>query len=203
MADDGSEARRLEELWEGDFGDDYVERNTAFDHRQPFWDDLLGRFPIRHALEVGCNVGGNLRWIASHVERAIGIDVNRKALGRLRAESTGSAGLVAAGRRLPFADGAFDLTFTMGVLIHQPEESLRDVMSELVRTSGRYVLCAEYFAERTEEVPYRDQTGALFRRDYGGLYQRWWPELQLLDRGFLGRDAGWDDVTWWLFEQAR
>lgn len=203
MAEEGSEARRLEELWEGDFGDDYVERNKAFDHRRAFWDDLLTRYPIRHALEVGCNVGGNLRWIASHVERAIGIDVNRKALRRLRVESTGSAGLVAAGRQVPFTDGAFDLTFTMGVLIHQPEESLRDVMSEIVRTSGRYVLCAEYFAEQTEEVPYRDQTGALFRRDYGGLYQQWWPALHLVERGFLGRDAGWDDVTWWLFEQPR
>ena len=203
MAADASEARRLEELWEGGFGDDYVERNSAFDHRRPFWDDLLARVEAWEVLEVGCNVGGNLRWIAPHAARAIGIDVNRKALRRLRAESTGSAGAVAAARQLPFTDGAFELTFTMGVLIHQPEESLRDVMAELVRTSRRYVMCAEYFAEETEEVPYRDQSGALFRRDYGGLYQRWWPALRLVDRGFLGRDAGWDDVTWWLFEHDR
>ena len=28
------------------------------------------------------------------------------------------------------------------------------------------------------------------------------PELRLVKRGFLGKDAGWDDVTWWLFERT-
>ena len=205
MAEERTEARRLEELWEGGFGDDYVERNTTFDHRRPFWDAVLDEHPCRRVLEVGCNVGGNLRWIAPRLDggAAVGIDVNRKALGRLRAERTGASGLVAAARALPFADGAFDLTFTMGVLIHQPEESLGAVMDELVRTSARYVLCAEYFGEQTEEVPYRDQSGALFRRNYGALYADRFPSLRLVGTGFLGRDDGWDDVTWWLFEQPR
>ena len=33
-------------------------------------------------------------------------------------------------RDLPFRDDFFDLTFTCGVLIHQPKESLREVMAE-------------------------------------------------------------------------
>jgi hypothetical protein len=27
-------------------------------------------------------------------------------------------------------------------------------------------------------------------------------DLTLRDSGFLGRDEGWDDVTWWLFERS-
>ncbi len=75
------------------------------------------------------------------------------------------------------------LAFTTGVLIHQPESTLPLVMAELVRVSRRYVLCGEYFAPETVEVPYRGVSGALFKRDYGGLYRELFPELRLIDEG--------------------
>lgn len=88
----------------------------------------------------------------------------------------------------------------MGVLIHQPESTLSLVMNEMVRCSRRWVLCGEYFGETTQEVPYRGETKALFRRNYGQLFIDLFPGLRLTEQGFLGRDEGWDDVTWWLFE---
>ena len=87
------------------------------------------------------------------------------------------------------------------VLIHQPESTLPLVMAEMVRTSARWVLCGEYYGESTEEVPYRGNEGALFRRDFGGAFAELFPELTLHSTGFLGRDEGWDDITWWLFER--
>ena len=60
----------------------------------------------------------------------------------------------------------------------------------------------KYFAPSSEEVSYRGHEGALFRRDYGTLFAELFPELALRDTGFLSKDAGWDDVTWWLFEQS-
>jgi hypothetical protein len=89
----------------------------------------------------------------------------------------------------------------MGVLIHQPESTLLLVMEEIVRCSRRYILCGEYYAEHTTEVLYRGQTGALFKRDYGRIYQELFPGLQLRKQAFLGRDEGWDDVTYWMFEK--
>ena len=44
--------------------------------------------------------------------------------------------------------------------------------------------------------------GALFKRDYGGMYGELFPELRLIDQGLLGPAEGWDDVTWWLFEKS-
>ena len=52
------------------------------------------------------------------------------------------------------------------------------------------------------EVPYRGQEGALFKRDYGGLFLELFPELELRGQGFLGKDQGWDDVTWWVLEKT-
>jgi spore coat polysaccharide biosynthesis protein SpsF len=131
-----------------------------------------------------------------------GVDINQEALARLRADVPGVNAVTSTARDLPFRDGWFDLSFTTGVLIHQPESTLPLVMAEIARVSRRYVLCGEYHASETEEVPYRGQPGSLFKRDYGTLYRELFPELRLVEQGFLSRDQGWDDVTWWLFEKG-
>ncbi len=199
-----SEATRLEKLWAEEFGNAYVERNRAAgDSRASFWQAILAEFPARRVLEVGCNVGGNLRWIASFMppQQVYGVDINLKALDELHQNLAGVNAFWSPARELPFRDGWFDLVFTMGVLIHQPESTLPLVMAEIVRCSRRYVLCGEYYAEQTTEVAYRNQPGALFKRGYGRIYQELFPELQLRKQGFLSREEGWDDVTYWLFEK--
>lgn len=200
----GAEATRLESLWAGDFGDAYVERNRAAGApREPFWRAILSELAPRRVLEVGCNVGANLRWIADALtpHDVWGIDINEAAVAELRRTIPDVNAFVNPARELPFRDGWFDLVFTTGVLIHQPETTLPLVMAEIVRCSRRYILCGEYHADETVEVPYREQSGALFKRDYGRLYRELFPELQLRKQGFLGRAEGWDDVTYWIFEK--
>jgi pseudaminic acid biosynthesis-associated methylase len=201
---DESDITRLENLWSGDFGNAYIERNRGVaDGRQPFWSTLLDQFPVRRVLEVGCNTGPNLRWLRERVPEVYGVDVSAPALAEVRSTLPDVNAVRSAGRDLPFRDGWFDLVFTMGVLIHQHPEALPLMMAEIVRCSRRYVLCGEYFSEEPVEVAYRGQRGALFKRDFGGLYLKLFPELTLRSRGFLGRDQGWDDVTWWIFEKPR
>ncbi len=199
------EAARLEALWSGEFGDAYTERNEAAgEGRGRFWATILDEFPAARVLEVGCNLGANLRWLASTVVAGpvCGVDVNLCALRRLRVALPGARALAAGARALPFRDGAFDLVFTVGVLIHQPPDALLAVMAEIVRCSRRWVLCGEYYATEPTEVPYRSQTGALFKRDFGGLYREFFPRLALRKQAFLSRADGWDDVTFWVFERA-
>ena len=196
------EARRLESLWAEEFGDEYVKRNSeAGDGREPFWQGLLERHTVGSALEIGCNVGANLRWIDGRLpSHAVwGVDINESALATIRTRLPGINAVWSPARQLPFRDGLFDLVFTAGVLIHQPDTTLPLVMSEAVRCARRYVLAIEYAAETSVEVPYRGHEGALFKRDYGALYAALFPELELLETGELGRDSGWDDVTWWLY----
>ena len=43
--DENAEAQRLESLWSGDFGDQYVDRNLgAYDLRAPFWERWAENF---------------------------------------------------------------------------------------------------------------------------------------------------------------
>jgi pseudaminic acid biosynthesis-associated methylase len=199
------DAARLEALWSGEFGDAYTERNTAAgDERRRFWRATLEEFPVARVLEVGCNLGANLRWIASEgASGAIcGVDVNLLALGRLHRAVPTARPVGAAALGLPFADRAFDMVFTVGVLIHQPPAALPAVMTEIVRCSRRFVMCGEYYAPEPTEVAYRGQTGALFKRDFGGLYRQLFPGLALRKQQFLSKAEGWDDVTFWMFEKV-
>jgi pseudaminic acid biosynthesis-associated methylase len=201
---DPPEAVRLEQLWAGEFGDAYVARNSVLDERRAtFWRSLIGSAPIRTVLEIGCGQGGNLRPLSGILEASDiwGIDVNAAAIERSRQTAPGTNAVHSVARNLPFRDGWFDLVFTMGVLIHQPEDSLEGVMTEIVRCSRRFVLWGEYQSEVTEEVPYRGTPGALFKRDYGAIYGSFFPQLTVRQQGFLGPDDGFDRVTWQLLEK--
>ena len=96
----------LEQLWAGEFGDDYTERNrNAEAGRRSFWARQITALGIDSALEVGCNLGGNLSWIvelmgSGHVA---GVDVNQKALQQLSDRLPGvDARLASRAQRCPF-----------------------------------------------------------------------------------------------------
>ena len=198
-----SEASRLEELWAGRFGEQYLARNDqSFDYRKPFWNKILKWTDPERILEVGCSLGGNLMWLRSSNREVWGLDVNAEALRIAKERYPDIRTVLGAARILPFENDFFDLVISAGVLIHQPEDALSDVMSEMVRCSNRYVLSAEYHADEVTEVEYRGVEGALFKRDYGAIFSDSFP-LRLQRTGYLAREAtGWDDVTWWLFEKT-
>lgn len=198
------EASRLEALWAGEFGAAYADRNPVdVERRAGFWDGLLQRQPIRSVLEVGCGQGANLAPICRRLDPADvwGIDVSTLAVERARVNAPGANVVLSRARQLPFRDRFVDLTFTVGALIHQPEESLAGVIDEIVRCSGRFVLWAEYHAPATEEVPYHGTRGSLFRRDYAAIYATTHPELAVVKSGFLDQADGFDRVTWQLLER--
>ncbi|HEX7132746.1 MAG TPA: pseudaminic acid biosynthesis-associated methylase [Iamia sp.] len=199
------DATELEALWAGDFGSQWVERNGRdFDARAAFWAGLVARFPSRRILEVGAAHGENLRHLSAHArpEDIWGLDVNRTALDAMGTVAPGTNAAWGLARELPFRDGFFDLTFTVGLLIHQPDATLPLVMGELVRCSRRWVMCGEYHADDRTDVNYRGQEGVLVKRDYGRLYAETFPDLVLREEGFLTMEEhGFDRVTYQVFER--
>ena len=198
-----SEAARIEGIWGGEFGNAYVERNPVDPQlRQTFWRGITERFPAASILEVGCNLGANLRPLVQVTPprtALCGIDINATALASLHGAEPRVRLARASGRALPFADDTFDFVFTVGVLIHQPPELLPIVMAEIHRCARRLVLCAEYYAPEPVEVPYRGQTRALFKADFGAFYTTR-HGLQVRESGRL-LGPGWDDVTYWVLEK--
>jgi spore coat polysaccharide biosynthesis protein SpsF len=198
-------AAELEGLWSGEFGDAYVNRNHLHvERRAAFWAGISERYPSERILELGPAHGENLRHLVAGrtPEDLWGLDVNRAALAALREEVPGANAVWGTARELPFRDRWFDLVFTVCLLIHIPTPTLPLVMSEIVRTSRRWVFCGEYHADEPTDIGYRGQPGVLVKRNFGALYQELFPELVLREEGFLTQDEhGFDRVTYQVFER--
>lgn len=198
--------------WRGDFGDAYVDRNVGDADRLRaltvsfgcILDNVHGD-PPASILEVGANLGNNLAAL-NRVSGAelFAVEPNAKARdllaesGRVPAANIFDA--VATG--LPFEDGAIDLVFTSGVLIHIPEDDLEAAYREMHRVSNKYVLSIEYFAPSPTRIQYRGETDLLFKRDFGGFWLDLFDDLESVANGFLWkRTTGLDDLNWWLLRK--
>ncbi len=190
------------DMWRGSFGDAYLTRNrVSWEARIPFWESAIQYCTPGTVFEFGCNAGWNLLAIqacAPNLE-LFGCDVNQKAVNEARAQGlevqlVGEQGITGL-----YEPGSMDMVFTAGVLIHVPPADLERTMRSLIELSGRFVVAVEYHQDEGEtEVEYRGQAGALWKRNYGKLYQDL--GLRLLSQGEAG---GWPekDVTYYLLEK--
>lgn len=199
--------------WSGEFGDRYTERNArttdAVRGRTRIWGEvfreIVGDMPAS-ALEVGPNLGLNLQGIQALAPMDFwGLEPNPAARERLVADGVLPAERVIEGfgHKIPLADGAVEMAFTCGVLIHVDPSLLEQTVREIHRVSSKYVFCAEYFSPKAETIQYRGETDLLFKNDFGSLYLDLFPDLRLVDYGFFWRRTTvMDDCTWWLFRKA-
>jgi SAM-dependent methyltransferase len=128
------------------------------------------------------------------------VDINEASLAVARREHPELNVGWATARALPFRDGWFDLVYTVAVLMHQPDPVLPLAMHEIVRCSRRWVLCAEYYADEPTELEWR-APGALIKRDFTREYVERFPDLTLVEEGFLDSEDGFDRVNFAVFEK--
>ena len=179
--------------WSGQFGDEYLQRNRVnWRKRIPFWERIMNITGARSVHEIGCNAGWNLSAIKRVCPdvRVTGSDINNRALMQAR-----NAGLDC--NLFKYANQ--EMVFTSGVLIHIPSDELQSMMEEIVSLSTDYVLAIEYYAEHEEEVTYRGNTGMLWKRPYGELYQSLGLELVIF--GSLSEADGFDNCRYWLLRR--
>jgi pseudaminic acid biosynthesis-associated methylase len=203
-----------ERLWAGDFGKDYTARNAdpilvASSVRR--WARMLSAVPgqLSSAVELGANLGVNLRALRALCPTAelTGVEINPVAAQQLRewAELDGNCD-VNEGSLLGFRpEQPAELSFTSVVLIHVNPDRLPEAYDALYASSNRWILVSEYHNPTPVEIKYRGETGALFKRDFGGELLERFPDLRLVDYGFFSRhDAAIplaDDYTWFLMEK--
>lgn len=196
-----------EGFWRGEFGDRYMERNmNGLPSALSFWADVTERTgPIASALELGANIGTNLRALARLLPkcRRDAVEINAKAAQVLR--ESGRAEAVYERSLLDFnPPQRYDLVFTRGVLIHISPSDIDRAYATIMRCAGRFVLVAEYYSPQPVEVEYRGHSQRLWKRDFAGELMDRYP-LRLVDYGFqYRRDAVFpaDDVTHFLLERV-
>lgn len=198
-----------EDLWAGEFGADYIERNRGTSlvasNTELFRKVLAATSGVGSVLELGCNIGNNLMALRGLLPDADlhGVEINTQAAAEV--ERWGGATVEVTSILEYQAPRTFDLTFTKGVLIHINPDRVRDVYRALVESSNRYVMVCEYYNPTPVEVSYRGHEQALFKRDFAGEILDAFPELTLVDYGFTyHRDPQFplDDSTWFLMEKS-
>ncbi|MDR6609659.1 pseudaminic acid biosynthesis-associated methylase [Pseudomonas synxantha] len=204
------ELTEQETFWQGEFGNQYVDRNIG----QPLVAANLALFAkaltrvgcIDSLVELGTNAGNNLQALRQLLPRCelFGVEINASACAA--AQALGIA-QIWHGSLFDFPrERTFDLTLSKGVLIHLAPELLPAAYAQLYELSQRYILIAEYYNPAPVEVPYRGNSGKLFKRDFAGEMLDRYDDLQLVDYGFgYHRDPQFpvDDITWFVLEKRR
>ena len=197
-----------EVFWSEQYAEDYIKKNAEFDTGLALeaWKKMLASTSgITSLLECGCNIGRNIdsldRLLPSASKSIIEISKpafdfvsSRHALAQKFNGSILESSL----------EGSFDLVYTMGVLIHINPDELLANLQKAYNYSNKYLLFGEYFNRTPIMLDYQGEKNRLFKRDFGKLVIENFP-VKLLDYGFLWGhiydSAGFDDVTWWMFEK--
>jgi pseudaminic acid biosynthesis-associated methylase len=198
-----------EEFWAGEFGAEYTERNQGANwiasNTALFARILATTRNVRSIVEFGANLGLNLMAIRNLLPAAelAAVEINKTAVEKLR--QLGAVD-VFHGPILDYKPKrTCDFVLIKGVLIHINPNSLPAVYDQLYRTSGRYICIAEYYNPTPTAIPYRGHSDRLFKRDFAGEMAKSFPDLNLVDYGFVYRgDPNFpqDDITWFLFEKT-
>lgn len=199
---------KQEEFWSGEFGDEYIQRNISAQllaSNIHFFSKILDSTePVRSVLEMGSNVGMNLKALRHLMPEAelSGVEINRKAYEELIAQD-GLKGYHSS--IFDFAvDYQRDFVLIKGVLIHINPNELQTVYQKLYDSSSKYICIAEYYNPAPVELKYRGHEGKLFKRDFAGEVMDKFPDLKLEKYGFAyHRDNLFpqDDINWFLLKK--
>ena len=198
-----------ENFWAGDFGNEYVERNQGeqmlASNLALFSQALCRISPIKTLIEFGANRGMNIKALQLlfpklHISA---IEINQHAVDELQYVIPKEQ--IFHNSILEWNSTAqWDLSLIKGVLIHINPDELPRVYDKIIQSSRKYILVVEYYNPSPMTVTYRGYSERLFKRDFAGEILARYPELRLLDYGFVyhgDKNFPQDDLTWFLIEK--
>lgn len=199
-------------FWENEYARDYIDKNIDFDNRlgSEAWSKVFSsikKHPLRNYLECGCSIGRNIEQLKisqPSLTPSI-IEISEPAFSYVTSRHTFEYSFNGAILDSKLPTNYFDLVFTMGVLIHINPDDLMRTLSRMYDYSKKYVLLGEYFNRTPVSIEYQGQENRLFKRDFGKLFMENF-DVKLTSYGFfwgyIYDAAGFDDITWWLFEKS-
>lgn len=199
-----------EDFWAEKYAENYIKKNSQFDNQlgAEAWSKMLHKVEgkVDSYLECGCNIGRNIDQLKIVLPTATPsiIEISQPAFSFVTARHRFEHAFNGAILESAFEKASFDLVFTMGVLIHINPDELLANMERMYKYSKKYILIGEYFNRTPTSIEYQGEKDKLFKRDFGKLFIENF-EVKLVDYGFLWGHiydrAGFDDITWWLFEK--
>lgn len=197
-----------EKFWAGKFGDEYISRNKEpwlIASNLALFSSILKRTNhVNSIIEFGANIGMNIHAIKNLLPntKLSAIEINAKAVEQLSQIENLT---VYHQSIFDFASNKKnDFVFSKGVLIHLAPTMLPKVYKTMYENSNRYICMIEYYNPTPMEIPYREHNDKMYKRDFAGEIMDIYPDLQLVDYGFIyRRDPVFvqGDLTWFLMEK--
>ena len=199
---------KQEAFWVGQGGDEYIKRNSnpkIVASNVAFFSRVLRRTSgILSVIEFGANIGLNLmaiQQLMGHVE-AFAVEINSEAAKNLQSQGICNVSEQSIfDYNCPFGR---DLVISKGLLIHINPAYIEKAYEIIYDASNKYILLAEYYNPVPVEVEYRGHRDRLFKRDFAGEMMDIYPDLELIDYGFVyHRDPNFPqgDMTWFLMQK--
>jgi spore coat polysaccharide biosynthesis protein SpsF len=198
-----------ENFWAGDFGTDYIQRNKSDADKSAkiaaFTQIFRCTSGISSVIELGSNIGLNLQAIKQLLPntKMAAIEINKSAVEHLK--NIPELKIYNSSILDVNIEEKHDLSFIKGVLIHIDPNSLVKAYETLYKSSKKYICIAEYYNPTPVEINYRGHKDRLFKRDFAGEMLEKYPDLKLIDYGFLyskDNNFQYDDITWFLLEKT-
>ena len=204
-----SDKNEQEKFWSGEFGTQYIKRNSIEDilpSKIHFFSKIFKDLDVIDVcLELGANVGSNLLAI-NKIRPEIklkGLEINNEAYNSL--VDLGICTETFQTSLLNFKKKHIaDLVFTMGVLIHISPNNLDKAYETIYETSRNYLLLCEYYNPTPIALDYRGHRNRLFKRDFAGELMQKYSDIELVEYGFCYRNDKkypLDDITWFLMKK--
>ena len=197
-----------QQFWARDYAKGYIDKNSQFDRLLGIeaWNKMLSKSEgIKSILECGCNIGRNIDFLNAALPDASKsiVEISKPAFDQVTKQYKLAHAFNGAIEESDLSL-AFDLVFTIGVLIHIHPDHLLANMRKMFEYSNKYILIGEYFNRTPVMIEYQGQRDRLFKRDFGKLFLENF-SVEWVDYGFLWGHvydkAGFDDITWWLFRK--
>jgi pseudaminic acid biosynthesis-associated methylase len=198
-------------FWKETYTDEYMKRNSNFDFDLAIeaWNIILKKADkesINSVLECGSNIGRNINFLNTVLPNAkksiieIAVDPYNFITTQYKIDLSFNGSILESN----FEKESFDLVFTNGVLIHIHPDEVINNMRKMYEYSKKYIIVSEYFNRTPTMIEYRGEMNKLFKSDFGKTFMENF-DVKLIDYGFLWGhvydNAGFDDVTFWLFEK--
>lgn len=200
-----------ETFWAGSFGDDYSQRNNSEvllkSKIAQFSNILQSTGPIKSVIEFGSNIGLNLHSLDRLLPNIAlsALEINEFAVSKL--SEWGRCQEIFHQSALTFEPKKqYEMSMILGVLVHTNPNELPTMYEKLYQSSQRWILVSEAYNPKPIEIEYRGNAGRYYKRDFAGEMLDIYPDLRLVDYGFIyRRDTKFpqDDPTWFLMEKKR
>ena len=203
-------ANQQETFWKNEITQSYVTDNSRFDEilGQTAWKRMLTKVDtegITSYLDCGSNIGRNIAVLKKILPLSNSniIEIAELPFGICTTTFEIKDSFLGSIKDARFQK-QFELVFSMGVLIHVHPDELLETMRNMFNLSSRYIILGEYFSRTPIMMNYRGEEDKLFKMDFGRYFVENF-DCSVIDYGFLWGnefdDAGFDDITYWVFEK--